>query len=64
MQGIRMTDAERIAQLEAALATLLDYIDVVGCYDKFGERVSNAVPAVLQARLLLIQHACRRIMGD
>lgn len=58
-----MTDAERIAQLEMALAALLDYVDAVGCYDQAGERLGDQVPAVALARQVLGKEAWARFMG-
>ncbi len=59
-----MTEPDRIAQLEAALAVLLDHVDAVGCYDKFGERIGDQVPAVAQAREVVGEAAWRRIMDE
>lgn len=58
-----MTEAERIAQLERVLAALIDYLDVVGCYDRTGERLGDQVPAVQQARAVLGLEAWSRVMG-
>ena len=58
-----MTDANRIAQLETALAVLLDYLDAVGRYGSSGERLGDQVPAVRQARLVLGEEAWRRVVG-
>ncbi len=54
--------AERIAQLETVLAALIDYLDAVGCYDAQGERLSDQVPVVKQARMVLGDEASRRMI--
>ena len=58
-----MTDAERIAQLERVLAALIDHLEVVGCYDRTGERLGDQVPVVQQARAVLGAKAWSRVMG-
>jgi hypothetical protein len=58
-----LTDAERIAQLERVLSALIDHLEVVGCYDRTGERLGDQVPAVQQARAVLGPEAWARIMG-
>ena len=55
---------DRLAQLEAVLAGLIDHIDQVGCYDSSGCRLDDQVPAVKQARMVLGDEAWRRVMGD
>ena len=37
--------SERIALLETMLAALIDHVDQVGCYNRFGERLDDQVPA-------------------
>ena len=54
--------AERIALLETMLAALIDHIDEVGCYDAQGERLSDQVPVVSQAPMVLGDEAWRRVM--
>ena len=54
--------AERIALLETILAALIDHIDAVGCYDPQGERLSDQVPVVTQARIVLGVDAWRRVI--
>ena len=44
--------AERIELLETMLAALIDHLDAVGCYDAQGERLSDQVPVVRQARIV------------
>jgi hypothetical protein len=58
-----VTDAERIAQLERVLAALIDHLQVVGCYDRTGERPGDQVPAVQQAKAVLGPEAWARVMG-
>jgi hypothetical protein len=57
-----VTEAERIAQLERVLAALIDHLEVVGCYDRTGERLGDQVPAVQQARAVLGPEAWARVM--
>ena len=54
--------SERIALLETMLAALIDHVDQVGCYNRFGERLDDQVPAVKQARMVLGDEAWRRVM--
>ena len=56
--------AERIELLETMLAALIDHLDAVGCYDAQGERLSDQVPVVRQARIVLGDDAWRRVVGS
>ena len=56
--------AERIELLETMLAALIDHLDAVGCYDAQGERLSDQVPVVRQARIVLGDEAWRRAVGS
>ena len=59
---------ERIALLETMLAALIDHVDQVGCYNRFGERLGDQVPVVKQARMVLgddawnARHRCRIVL--
>ena len=61
---MRSDPAERIALLETMLAALIDHLDAVGCYDAQGERLSDQVPVVRQARIVLGDDAWRRVVGS
>ena len=55
--------AERIALLETMLAALIDHVDQVGCFNRFGERLGDQVPVVKQARMVLGDDAWTRVIG-
>ena len=61
---MRSDPAERIALQETMLAALIDHLDAVGCYDAQGERLSDQVPVVRQARIVLGDDAWRRVVGS
>ena len=58
-----MTDAKRVTQLETILAALIDHLDHVGAFDRFGERLGDQVPVVKQARAILGDEAWGRVWG-